>query len=234
MKKTAKNRFVFTPKMAAQLRQLRGKAGLTQTEVAERIGMSSTSGDISHLERGIIQNPPLGTILLYLSACGIAWREFFAKLETQDFQARHQKVISRVKLPDGKERKKIERDVAWYQAGIKYLRKLTQKPLSSRKQETMVLRFAQYRTNIERMEAAVHKILCDLAPGTYSFPFYKDCARAFFAALVKYYGKDIRKLNQKFADIIKLGVVNGLKEKILLKILGKVVSVFESQIRILK
>lgn len=231
MPETAKNSPVFSEKLAQLLRETRLKAGLTQADVAEGIGLSVKSGKgyISHLEKGIVKNPPLLTILFYLRGCGVSWREFFAKLETLDFQARHKQVISRVKLREGQDKKKIERDVAWYQAGIKHPRKVTQKPISARKQEEMALRFAKYRINIEKVEAEVHKILCDFAPGTYSFPFYKDCARAFFSALVKYYGKDQNRLNQKLVEIVTLGKSNGLKENILLKIKEKVVSVFESQ-----
>lgn len=224
--------FVFTKEMANILRQIREKAGLSQREVALRMGIKSKSGRsfIAQLESGRIKNPTLRTIFDYLHTCGASFREFFAKLETTDFQARQQKILSQLKLPDGKAKKKIERDVAWFEAGIKYPRKITQKPLSTKKQEEMAIEFAKYRIKIEKVEAEVHKILCDFAPGTYSFPFYKDCARAFFSALVKYYGKDQKKLNKKLTEIIRLGKSNGLKEKILLRIKEKVVSVFKSQI----
>ncbi|MDH5186849.1 MAG: helix-turn-helix domain-containing protein [candidate division WOR-3 bacterium] len=219
--------------MANILRQIREKAGLSQREVALRMGIKSKSGRsfIAQLEIGRIKNPTLRTIFDYLHACGAsASREFFTKLETIDFQNRHKQVIAQIKLQEGKEKKKIERDVAWFEAGIKYPRKITQKPLSTKKQEEMAIEFAKYRIKIEKVEAEVHKILCDFAPGTYSFPFYKDCARAFFSALVKYYGKDQKKLNKKLTEIIQLGKSNGLKENILLRIKEKVVSVFKSQI----
>ncbi|MEO0115745.1 MAG: helix-turn-helix transcriptional regulator [candidate division WOR-3 bacterium] len=229
MKKTAKNRFVFTKRMADLLRQVRKEANLTQTEVAERIGMASTGGNISHLERGIIKNPPLGTILLYLSACSVPWQKFFAKLETITFFDQHQKVIASIKLPRGKAKQKIERDVARFAAGIKYPRRRTQKPLTTEKQEAMAKEFARYRMNIEKIEAAVHKILCDFAPGPHTFPFYKDCARAFFSALLKYYGKDQKKLNQKLSEIINYAVSNGLRKEILLKIKAKVLAEYRKR-----
>jgi len=236
MSETAKNPPVFSEKLAELLKETRIKAGLTQADVAERIGLSVKSGKgyVSHLEKGIVKNPPLLTILLYLRGCCGPWREFFAKLETIDFQARHKQVISRVKLPEGKEKKKIERDVAWFQAGIKYPKRFTNKPLPDEKRENTAIEFAKYRIKIEKVEEEVHKILCDFAPGTYSFPFYKDCARAFFSALVKFYGKDQKRLNQKLNNIIKLGVSNGLKENILLRIKEKVILVFKSQIAQIK
>ena len=72
-----KKTFIFTKEMAELLRKIRERAGLSQAEVAARIGLSKQSGNISHLEKGIVKNPPLGTILLYLRACGESWSEFF-------------------------------------------------------------------------------------------------------------------------------------------------------------
>jgi transcriptional regulator with XRE-family HTH domain len=224
--------FIFTKEMAAILRQIREKAGLSQREVALRMGIKSKSGRsfIAQLESGRIKNPTLRTIFDYLHTCGASFREFFAKLETIDFQTKHKQLIAKVNLPEGKAKKKIERDVAWFEAGIKYPRKITQKPLSTEKQEEMSVEFAKYRIKIEKIESEVHKLLCDFAPGTFYFPFYKDCARAFYSALVKYYGKAPKKLDQKLTEIVKLGVKNGLKENILLKIKEKVISVFKSQV----
>ncbi len=184
--------FVFTKEMANILRQIRVQAGLSQSEVASRMGIKSKSGHsfIAQLESGRIKNPTLRTIFDYLQTCGVAVGDFMAKVEAIEFQNRLKRIISPVKLPEGKAKKKIERDVAWFVAGIKYPRRLTQKPLSTEKQDAMAVALARYRINIEKIEAEVHKILCHLAPGTHTFPFYKDCARAFFSILVKYYDKN--------------------------------------------
>ena len=74
-----RNMPIFTQEMARLLLSVREKAHLSQVEVAKRIGLSLKSGYsyISHLENGRIKNPPLWTILLYLSACGESWSEFF-------------------------------------------------------------------------------------------------------------------------------------------------------------
>jgi transcriptional regulator with XRE-family HTH domain len=223
--------FVFTKEMAGILREIREKAGLSQREVALRMGIKSKSGRsfVAQLESGRIKNPTLRTIFDYLHTSGTSFREFFAKLETIDFQTKHKQLIAKVNLPPGKAKQKIERDVAWYQAGIKYPKRFIKKPLPDEKREHMAVEFTKYRIEIEKVEAVIHKLLCDFAPGTYSFPFYKDCARAFYSALVKYYGKDQKKLNQKLTEIFRLGVKNGLKENILLKIKEKVILVFKSQ-----
>ncbi len=222
--------FVFTKEMAVILRQIRVKAGLSQREVASRMGIKSKFGRsfIAQLESGRIKNPTLRTLFDYLQTCGASVRDFITKLETIEFQNRHRAIISQLQLPEGKERK-IERDVARFAAGIKYPRRRTQKPLTTEKQEAMAKEFARYRMNIEKIEAAVHKILCDFAPGPHTFPFYKDCARAFFSALVKYYGKDQKKLNQKLSEIINYAVSNGLRKEILLKIKAKVLAEYRKR-----
>jgi transcriptional regulator with XRE-family HTH domain len=90
--------FVFTKEMAENLRKIREKAGLSQIEVAKRIGLTYKTADsfISHLEKGRIKNPSLGVILLYLSACGESWPEFFKHLDAIDFRTRHEKMITKV------------------------------------------------------------------------------------------------------------------------------------------
>ena len=87
----AKNPFVFTQEMAALLKKIRLRSGLSQSELAERIGLSKKTGYsyISHLEKGFLKNPSLGTILMYLKICGESWPEFFRQLDTIDFKMRH-------------------------------------------------------------------------------------------------------------------------------------------------
>jgi transcriptional regulator with XRE-family HTH domain len=67
--------FIFTKDMAEKLRKIRETAQLTQPEVALRIGIKTKSGKsvISQLEKGMVKNPTLKTILDYLRACGESW-----------------------------------------------------------------------------------------------------------------------------------------------------------------
>jgi transcriptional regulator with XRE-family HTH domain len=114
MGKNATKRFIFTKEIGEVLSAFRKEAGLSQSEVAERIGLSPKSFPyVSYLETGRIKNPSLGTILFYLRACGVGWKEFFSKLETMDFQKRHKKIIAQLKIPE--EKKKIEYDLARYE-----------------------------------------------------------------------------------------------------------------------
>ena len=100
----------YTEEIAKLLIKVRQKANLSQTEVAKRIGLSLKSGKgyISHLEKGRIKNPPIGTIMLFLRACGASWVEFFKELDKIDFKLRHEKMIAQVYPPPTQ--RKIQRD----------------------------------------------------------------------------------------------------------------------------
>ncbi len=110
----------YTKEIAKLLLKVRQQANLSQKEVANRIGLSLKSGKafISHLEKGRIKNPPIGTILLFLRACGGSWVEFFKELDRIDFKLRHEKMIAQ--LPKPPEKRKVERDATKYEIGIEF------------------------------------------------------------------------------------------------------------------
>ncbi|MDH5683760.1 MAG: helix-turn-helix domain-containing protein, partial [candidate division WOR-3 bacterium] len=112
---------IFLGKEIGQLlRKSREKSTLSQTEVAERIGLSSKTGHgyISRLESGKVKSPPLYIILLYLRACGASWTEFFKRLDTIDFKMRHEKMIAQVYPPPTQ--RKIHRDAMRYEIGVEF------------------------------------------------------------------------------------------------------------------
>jgi transcriptional regulator with XRE-family HTH domain len=111
---------ILDQEIANLLKSVREKAGLYQKEVAKRIGLSAKSGKgyISHLEKGMVKNPPIGTVLLYLRACGESWPEFFKHLDTIDFKMRHEKMISQLPMPPSQ--RKIQRDAMRYEIGIEF------------------------------------------------------------------------------------------------------------------
>jgi transcriptional regulator with XRE-family HTH domain len=311
--------FVFTKEMAENLKKIREKAGLYQKEVARRIGFSAKSGKgyISHLEKGMVKNPPIGTILLYLRACGVSWQEFFQELDRIDFKMRHEKMISQ--LPPPATQRKIQRDTMRYEIGVEFpakekpkqdidfnrlksrienkvtpflikndiegnqaslyqkftreyfnlfatlnksgmkavtdkylraglkfniisgLRKIivneikaeikrieAKKPLPSEKQEKMAIGFTKYRIRIEKIEAEVHKLLCNLGVSSAlgGFALYKAFSRECYRILKKYYGPNQELLNKKLNEIIERWKKEGLKDDVLLKIKDKIISVF--------
>ena len=69
----------MTREMGNRLRELRLRKGLSQAELARRMGLAYGSGKsfVSMLERGKIPDPHLSTITLYLRACGALLSEFY-------------------------------------------------------------------------------------------------------------------------------------------------------------
>ncbi len=309
--------FIFTKEMAGNLKKIREKAGLSQLEVAKRIGLTYKTADsfISHLEKGSIKNPSLGAILLYLSACGESWSEFFKHLDAIDFRTRHERLISQ--LPKPPIQRKIQRDAMKYEIGIEFpskekpkrdidfnrlksrietkitpfliknniegnqasmcqkftreffdfmaslnksgmkavvnkylraglgfniihgLRKIiineikaeikrieSKKPLPSKKQEMMAIGFTKYRIRIEKIEAEVHKLLCEIGVQPPWFAIYKAFTRECYRVLKKYYGPNQKLLNKKLSEIIERWQKEGLKKDVLLKLKAKIISVF--------
>jgi transcriptional regulator with XRE-family HTH domain len=114
-----KKPFIFTKEMADLLVKIRKKAGLSQKDIAERIGLSRKSfAYISFLETSKIKNPSLGVILPFLRACGESWSEFFKQLDAIDFRTRHEQMISQLPIPPAQ--RKIQRDAMRYETGIEF------------------------------------------------------------------------------------------------------------------
>jgi transcriptional regulator with XRE-family HTH domain len=107
-------------KVEELLKKLREKSGLSQSEVAERIGLPKKSGHsyVSRLESGKAKSLPLLRILSYLRACGASWVEFFKELDIIDFKMRHEKMISQ--LPPPAAQRKIQRDAMRYEIGVEF------------------------------------------------------------------------------------------------------------------
>jgi hypothetical protein len=101
------------------------------------------------------------------------------------------------------------------------------KPLPTEKQEKMAIGFTKYRIKIERIEAEVHKVLCELGVPSSWFVLYKDFARECYRAFKQYWGKPI--LNQKLTEIITRWVKEGLKENVLLKVKDATIKVIEGR-----
>jgi len=77
------------------------------------------------------------------------------------------------------------------------------KPLPTDKQEKMAIGFTKYRIRIEKLEAEVHKLLCEIGVQIPWFALYKGFTRECYRVLKKYYGKNQELLNKTLADIIE-------------------------------
>jgi transcriptional regulator with XRE-family HTH domain len=100
------------------------------------------------------------------------------------------------------------------------------KPLPSEKQEKMAIGFTKYRIRIEKLEAEVHKLLCELSVPTPWFALYKGFTRECYRVLKKYRGKNQEILNKTLIEIIERWKKEGLKSDVLLKLKDKIISVF--------
>jgi transcriptional regulator with XRE-family HTH domain len=72
----------FTPGTGRRLRALREAAGLTQSAIAEKLGLGRRSGKaaVSRLELGRLRHPTLDFIADYLKACGATFDAIAAEL----------------------------------------------------------------------------------------------------------------------------------------------------------
>jgi len=114
--------FIFTKGIAEKLAKLRKESLLSQKEVALRMGINPKTGQsyIAQLEKGMIKNPFMSTILNYLDAIGVSWITFFTELSKLRSKQSHQEIMSQVKLPsDVKLQKKLDRDTLLYETKIK-------------------------------------------------------------------------------------------------------------------
>jgi len=100
------------------------------------------------------------------------------------------------------------------------------KPLPTEKQEKMAIGFTKYRIRIEKLEAEVHRLLCDLSVSPPWFALYKAFARECYKTLKRYYGINQELFNKKLTEIVERWKKEGLKEDILLKLKDKIISVF--------
>jgi hypothetical protein len=105
---------------------------------------------------------------------------------------------------------------------------LAKKPLPTKKQEKMAIGFTKYRIIIERIETEVHKLLCELGVKTPWFALYKGYTRECYRGLKKYYGKNPELLQKVFNEIDQRWMKEGLNKDILIKLRGKIISVYEN------
>ena len=167
--------FIFTQEMGLVLKSIREKAGLYQIDVAKAIGFKSKTAFsyISRLEKGMIKNPSLKTIIMYLNACGGNRFSFFTELNRILTKQEQQEIMSQADLSTQAKMKrvgyktliqKLDRDTALYANKIKYM----QRPIDKHSLQDRIERKV-------RMLLSDHKIEKELIPVylDYAFKFYK-------------------------------------------------------------
>ncbi len=216
---------LLAKEIGALLTSYRRKSHLSQSELANRIGLSAKSGkiSISHLEKGKFKKLSLDLVLNYLTVCEQSWSAFFEKLSGIYFTKQHEKVMAQV--PTSKLFKKVNRDVAKYAHSIdtKFSKKQNIKPIRQEQKEKMSAEFGKYRANIEDIEREVTLLLGNSGEPPVYNQFYKAFARQYYSFYRK---QNLQKINtnKRKVNIINLDkkiadwVNRGLKKEILDKI----------------
>jgi transcriptional regulator with XRE-family HTH domain len=155
-------RTFFTPEMGARLREIRLKRGFTQDEVAARMGLAGKGRKtfVGRLEQGNIKNPSLGTVTLYLRACGAQFFEFYDTLTRIEPVLVDTRPIERT--PMKREQKemllrRVKREVYNYQEETSYPKR--GKPIAPDKQKPAAAKLADYRVQVVLVEQDVKKLL---------------------------------------------------------------------------
>jgi len=154
----------FTVGMGAHLRQIRLKSGLTQDDLAVRMGKNYRGGKsaISNLELGRKPEPYLSTIYCYLRACGAPMQELLNLLVLADKVRPDTTPIEQAELPSavkGRLKEVTGKQTEKFQRRIRRPRRGLPQPIA--KQQEMVTQMGRYRVMLNLIEHAVEQCLVD-------------------------------------------------------------------------
>ena len=93
---------------AQRIRQLRKASGLTQAELAERLGDSVATETISRMERGVLA-PSLEWIARICDVVGVEVQDFFSKLPVTPVRPRHAEIRRVLDLLDPLDDEQLKR-----------------------------------------------------------------------------------------------------------------------------
>ena len=171
------------------LRSIRRQAGLTQEEVAQRMGLRSKGSKsfVSSLEAGRVKDPRFRTVVLFVSACGAPWGEFWAGYEPPPGQRVNARAIEQTSFSPGDKQALNQRfrDDA-YKYGTRSVRGSDGRPLAPEVREKAQERFEDYRQSYRIVEMAVRQLL-----GKETFPRYQyfawlDITQRVFSVVRRY------------------------------------------------
>jgi transcriptional regulator with XRE-family HTH domain len=153
----------FTKEMGGLLHNLRKRKGLTQDQVAERIGLKGKGrwNLISALEKGRIHNPTLKLVTLYLRAVGAPFSEFLDTLtRVVPVEIDPREVAADWLTPERQAHilRRTEREVQNYQMRIAYPIKPAP-PVKPGNQSMAVERLKRYRIQENTIQQAVTDML---------------------------------------------------------------------------
>jgi transcriptional regulator with XRE-family HTH domain len=214
------NSKVLYQELGKKLRIVRKTAGLTQAQIAKEIGL--TRQYIIQIEKGKANNPTLNVVLDYLDVCNVRWTVFFTELKTRIDKINFGQVIKEVGISSAtglslRQKRKIDRDIFYYRMRIDG-KKGKAKLLSEQQKDRAAVKFGKYRITIEPLEVKVQKKLGELSVPIALNQAYKDFARECYSVIKKYNCKDQMLLSQRFVQIMKSWLNQGLQEDTLRQI----------------
>ena len=152
----------FTVELGMRLRRLRESKGLTQDQLAERMGLQGKGrwNLVAHLEKGMIAEPHLSTITFYLKACGALFSEFYDLLTRVELLPVDTTPIQKTEFPRDRKECIIAQtttQVQKYQSRVEY--PLVAVPMKPEKQRKATIAFREYRIQVNIIEQAVVELL---------------------------------------------------------------------------
>ena len=177
---TMSRRRFFTSEAGARLRELRLRAGLSQREVAERMGLRGKQArkSVSLLELGEGSDPTVSTIARFLKACGARWYQFCDVLEPVETAEVSMPEAAKELLP----KQAIEQAEARAQEETWRYSKNQQeffhlKPETPETRPESIRKFLTYRMLENVIQQGVLEVLRASPISTIMYPVYRGVAR---------------------------------------------------------
>jgi transcriptional regulator with XRE-family HTH domain len=173
-------RIFFTSEAGARLRELRLRAGLSQREVAERMGLRGKQArkSVSLLERGEGADPTVSTIARFLKACGARWYQFCDVLESVEIADASMPEATKELLPERalEQAESRAQDETWrYSKNQQEFFHL--KPESPETRPESIEKFMTYRMLENVIQQGVLEVLRASPVATIMYPAYRGVAR---------------------------------------------------------
>ena len=206
----AKNTGFFTSEMGSRLREIRTAAGLSQDEVAARMGRKGKgrSNLISALESGRKQHPYFETIILYLLACGTPVGRFCDRFNTLGLLQVDPGAFEETEF-DAKVKKQLHErtssQVGKFQRRIRFPRRGRRLPPEELKQRAT--HYLEYQIQVKTVQQAVKILLSRVNVPVTEVHAYLNYARIVLSALRKHTEPELAEALRRASDNVE---VNGL------------------------
>lgn len=204
--------FQMAKELGRRLRDLRGRAGLTQTELARLAGRGWDHALVSKLESGHQANPGLGLVADYLRACRANFSEIADLLDAYTSQLRPVEKKGREAVAAVTEElpAQIGGQALRYDIKTTVARRAEGKtPLSSEERVKRVVNLAAAASRRKRLDILVKYLVDDVGPGL-AFTdrqFVDRFARKVWGALSSTRGKEQRLRVRRMALVYGDGIV---------------------------